>query len=247
MAHLVEERIAGPHHDPVLVVPETTRLADGTEVRGPRHAGLTPEVERDRCRPQRVLIVDDQELVQVGLRTVLDRQPWVAGCLTAGSAETAWDIARRHHPQLVLVSMSLTGQSGLEVCRRLKERMPHVKVVLRSGEGRVSASLANSCGAVGFVSKHLPAAGIVATLRRVADGARVFPPESHHEVAVPLSKREMDVLKHLALGLSNPEVAARLHLSRHTVKQHTSVVYRKLGVRNRAQAASRAHELGLVA
>ena len=59
--------------------------------------------------------------------------------------------------------------------------------------------------------------------------------------------RELDVLQHLASGLSNPEVAASLNLSRHTVKQHTSAVYRKLGVRNRAQAASRAQELGLVA
>ncbi|MEU5060162.1 MULTISPECIES: LuxR C-terminal-related transcriptional regulator [unclassified Streptomyces] len=99
--------------------------------------------------------------------------------------------------------------------------MPYVKVVLLSGEGRMSAALAS------------------------AHGARVFP-KDERPAAMRLSKRELDVLQHLVLGLSNPEVAAVLNLSRHTVKQHTAAVCRKLGVRNRAQAASRAQELGLV-
>lgn len=201
----------------------------------------------DACRPQRILIIDELEVVQAGLRAVLTNEPWVAACLVAGTANVAWDVARRNHPQVVLVSMSVGGQSGLDVCRHFREHMPHVKVMLMSGEGRVSATLASAHGAVGFLPKQLPAAGIVAAVRRVAEGARVFPAEPERAAVVQLSKREMDVLQHLALGLSNPEVAASLNLSRHTVKQHTSVVYRKLGVRNRAQAASRAQELGLVA
>jgi two-component system response regulator DesR len=80
----------------------------------------------------------------------------------------------------------------------------------------------------------------------VAEGARVFPKEKAQAGSVHLSKRELDVLQLIVAGMTNPEVAALLNLSRHTVKQHSSVVYRKLGVRNRAQAASRAQELGLV-
>ncbi|MEU7302767.1 response regulator transcription factor [Streptomyces sp. NPDC007189] len=207
--------------------------------------GRVRPVLEDRCQMQRVLVAEEHELVLAGLRAVLLSQPWVASCLAADSQEAAWQVARRHHPQLVLVSTSLGGRSGLDLCRDLRDRMPHVKVVLLSGEGRVSAALASAHGAVASLSKQMPTAAIMAAVKRVAEGARVFP-KDEAPAAVRLSKRELDVLQHLVLGLSNPEVAAVLNLSRHTVKQHTTTVYRKLGVRNRAQAASRAQELGLV-
>jgi len=147
---------------------------------------------------------------------------------------------------LVLVSTSLGGRTGPELCRTLRERMPHVKVILMSGDGQVSAALAVSLGAVAALSKNMTRGALLMAMKRVADGARVFP-KAAASSDVKLSKRELDVLQHLASGLSNPETAATLNLSRHTVKQHTSAVYRKLGVRNRAEAASRAQALGLIA
>jgi DNA-binding NarL/FixJ family response regulator len=114
-----------------------------------------------------------------------------------------------------------------------------------SGEGRVSAALAILHGAVGSLSKQMPRAAIDMALHRIAEGGRVFPKDTGPS-PVQLSPRELDILQHVATGMSNPEVADALNLSRHTVKQHTSAVYRKLGVRNRAQAASRAQELGLL-
>ncbi|GAB7003190.1 hypothetical protein JCM18899A_06610 [Nocardioides sp. AN3] len=199
----------------------------------------------DRCQLQRVLVVDENELVQAGLRSILCEQSWVASCLVARSADVAWHVAQRHHPQLVLVSTSLASRSALELCRSFRDRMPHVRVVLMSGEGRVSAAMALSHGAVGSLSKQMPRQVIASALQRVAEGAKIFPRDSG-PTGAQLSPRELDVLQHLATGLSNPEVADLLNLSRHTVKQHTSAVYRKLGVRNRAQAASRAQELGLL-
>jgi DNA-binding NarL/FixJ family response regulator len=199
----------------------------------------------DRCQLQRVLVVDENELLQAGLRAVLVEQPWVASCLVATSAETAWHVARRHHPQLVLVSTSLGGRSALELCRLFRQRMPHVRVVLLSGEGRVSAAMALQHGAVASLSKQMPRQVLAGALEKVAEGAKIFPKEQAL-THVRLSPRELDVLQHVSSGLSNPEVARLLNLSRHTVKQHTSAVYRKLGVRNRAQAASRAQELGLL-
>jgi two-component system response regulator DesR len=95
------------------------------------------------------------------------------------------------------------------------------------------------------LSKNMTRGALLMAMKRVADGARVFP-KSSMSSDVKLSRRELDVLQHLASGLSNPETAATLNLSRHTVKQHTSAVYRKLGVRNRAEAASRAQALGLI-
>lgn len=202
---------------------------------------LEPE---DPCRPQRVLVVEENDLVQAGLRAVLAEASWVASCLVASEAATAMQVVRRQHPQVVLVSASLGGRSGPQLCRWLKEQMPHIKVVVTAGEGRVPAAFAASLGAVGALSKHMPRGAIVAAVKGVAEGGKVFP-----RVPAPasqLSRRELDVLQHLASGLSNPETAATLNLSRHTVKQHTSGVYRKLGVRNRAEATRRAHELGLL-
>lgn len=199
----------------------------------------------DVCCLQRVLVVDENELVQAGLRSILVDEPWVASCLTAPSAEIAWRVAQRHHPQLVLVSTSLGGRTALELCRAFRERMPHVRVVLMSGEGRISAAMGKLNGAAASLSKQMPRQVIASALLAVAEGAKVFPRDTGSP-AVRLSPRELDILQHLAMGLSNPEVATALSLSRHTVKQHTSAVYRKLGVRNRAQAASRAQALGLI-
>ena len=199
------------------------------------------------CRPQRVLIVDDNELLIAGLRSVLGDKPWIAACLGTSSLVDALEIARRRQPNIILVSTSISGESGLEFCRRAQTAAPLAKVVLMSNQGKVPTSLARAHGAVGFVPQWLPVSAIVSAVKLVAEGARVFPGESVPERTSALSRRELDVLQHLVRGLSNPEVAVLLNLSRHTVKQHTSVVYRKLGVRNRAEAASRARELGLVA
>ena len=198
------------------------------------------------CRPQRVLVVDEHPLLSAGLRALLAGQPWVTSCLVAASVATAWQVAQRRRPQLVLISTSLDGQSGFALCRSLKERMPDIKVVLMSEEAPLSAALARKYGAVASLPKQMPSAAMVDAVKRVAEGGRVFPKDPTPS-ASRLSKRELDVLQHVASGLSNPEVAVRLNLSRWTVKQHTSAVYRKLGVRNRAEAASRAQQLGIIA
>ncbi|MFI7006554.1 response regulator transcription factor [Streptomyces sp. NPDC050145] len=200
----------------------------------------------DGLRPQRVLVVDEHELLSAGLRAVLTDASWVDTCLVASSADTALRVVRRHLPQIVLVSTSLGDWSAPELCRILREQMPHVKVVLMFAEGRVPAAPAAALGAVAALSKRMVPGALVRALRHVAEGGRIFPKALVSAPKVQLSRRELDVLRHLASGLSNPETAATLHLSRHTVKQHTSAVYRKLGVRNRAEAASRAQELGLL-
>lgn len=198
----------------------------------------------DRCQPQRILVVDEHELIQVGLRSVLTEQAWVSACLGASTVNVAWQLARRHHPQIALVSDSLPGTPGLELCRQFRARLPLIKVVLMSGSRPVPVRLATASGAVGSLPKELPTASLISAVRRVADGAQVF----RREPAWPggeLSARELEVIQHLVAGLSNPEMAVVMHLSTWTVKQHTSCIYRKLGVRNRAQAVTRALDLGL--
>lgn len=200
----------------------------------------------DTCCPQRVLIVDESELVQAGMRAVLAKQPWVDSSYSLGSFDQVTEVIQRKKPHILLLSTSVEGVSGLKFCKELRERFPLLKIVLMSNQGCISMSLAQSHGANGFLPLQSPILTINAVLERVAEGKNVFPRGTTSETNVVLSQREKEVLQQIVTGLSNPEVASVLNVSRHTVKQHASELYRKLGVRNRAQAAARAHELGLV-
>ena len=105
---------------------------------------------------------------------------------------------------------------------------------------------ARACGASGFVPKDWPAADIARAVRMVALGMALFEPAPPPLAQLVLTGRERDVLERVAGGATNREIAAELHLSPHTVKEHTSALYRKLEVRNRAEAVQRAQRLGLL-
>jgi two-component system response regulator DesR len=109
----------------------------------------------------------------------------------------------------------------------------------------MSPAAARAAGASGFVSKDLEAREVVAAVRRIGMGRTMFPPKAS-QPAPPLTEREREVLEAIAAGATNREIAARLYLSPHTVKEHTSALYRKLGVRNRAEAVQRAQRVGLL-
>jgi two-component system response regulator DesR len=196
-------------------------------------------------RRLRVLVVDDHEVVHWGFRLLLSEQPWVQRCLAARTRPEAIDIARRYEPHVALVDLFLGAESGAEVCASLREASPVTKVLLISGAGRISPAAAAAAGASGFVPKDWSARDVVRAVRMVAIGMTVFPPESEGP-AMPLSERERDVLGLMASGATNREIAVRLHLSPHTVKEYTSALYRKLKARNRAEAVQRAQRLGFI-
>ena len=197
------------------------------------------------ARPQRVLVVDDHDVVHWGFRLLLSRQPWVARCLSARTGEEACELARRHQPDVALVDLFLAQESGAELCERLRAERPGIGVLLISGSGRISPSAARAVGAAGFVSKDWPSADVIHAVRMVGSGMTVFEPQSERPASV-LSTREHEVLELMARGATNREIGASLHLSPHTVKEHTSAVYRKLDVRNRTEAVRRAHTVGLL-
>jgi two-component system response regulator DesR len=192
----------------------------------------------------RILVIDDHEVVRWGFRLLLGGQPWVERCLGAEDADEALALARRYDPHVALVDLFLGGLSGAEVALRLREAAPRTRVLLLSGAGRISERAARAAGASGFVLKDQPAREICAAVRAVAGGGTAFAPVAE-AAGERLTTREREVLELLAEGATNREIAGRLLLSPHTVKEHTSALYRKLGVRNRAEAAKRAHELGL--
>jgi DNA-binding NarL/FixJ family response regulator len=193
----------------------------------------------------RVLVVDAHEVVHWGFRLMLSQQPWVERCVSATTGDEALALASRYRPHVALVDLFIGEESGAEICERLREAEPSTRVLLFSGAGEISPHAARAAGAAGFAYKDWSARKIASAVRAVGLGQSVF---EHHEppAALGLSERERTVLELMASGSTNPEIAAELHLSKHTVKEHTSSVYRKLGVRNRTEAVQRAQRLGLV-
>jgi DNA-binding NarL/FixJ family response regulator len=195
-------------------------------------------------RRLRVVVVDDHDVVQWGFRLLLDRQSWVERCLAASDGAEAVEICRRLHPEVALVDMLLGTESGAEVCEEIRAVSPGTRVLLISGAGVISPFVARSAGASGFISKDWSAVDVVKAVRMVSLGTEVFADPA--ALDSPLSEREQEVLSLIATGSTNKEIAARLHLSPHTVKEHTSAIYRKLGVRNRAEATRQAQRLRIL-
>lgn len=194
----------------------------------------------------RVLIVDDHDVVQWGFRLLLERQPWVETCLAARTGADAVAEAERTKPHVALVDLFLGGESGAEVCEELRAASPSTRLLLISGAGTISPAAAKAAGAAGFVSKDWGAPDVVKAVRMVGLGMDVFEPDGA-AAGAPLSEREREVVGLISAGATNREIAERLFLSPHTVKEYTSGIYRKLGVRNRAEAVQRAQRLGLIA
>ena len=192
-----------------------------------------------------VLVVDDHDVVHWGFRLMLTQQPWVERCLSAHTGREALALASRYRPHVALVDLFIGEESGAEICEQLRAAEPKTRVLLFSGAGEISPHAARAAGASGFAYKDWPARRIASAVLTVGLGDTVFERQDRTG-ALGLSDRERDVLELMSSGSTNPEIAGALHLSKHTVKEHTSAVYRKLGVRNRTEAVQRAQRLGLL-
>ena len=200
--------------------------------------------EQQPERRLRVLVVDDHDVVHWGFRLMLGQLPWVERCLGARTGPEALAVCRRYEPHVALVDLFLGGESGPEICERLRSEAPAPRVLLMSGAGGISARAARAAGAAGFISKDCPASEVARIVRMVGDGQEVFREQSRPDLPT-LTEREREILALIAIGATNREIAAELHLSPHTVKEHTSSLYRKLGARNRADAVQRAQRFGI--
>jgi DNA-binding NarL/FixJ family response regulator len=194
----------------------------------------------------RVLVVDDHDVVHWGLRALLGAQPWVERCLAAHDGTEAVALAERYRPHVALIDLFMGSESGAEICARVRAVCPPARMLFISGAGRISGAAARAAGASGFISKDWVADDVAQAIQLVASGGTVFQQETT-EPPGGLSVREREVLALIATGATNAEIAARLFLSPHTVKEHISTLYRKLGVRNRAQAVQQGQRIGLTA
>jgi DNA-binding NarL/FixJ family response regulator len=200
---------------------------------------------RSGSKPLRVLCVDVHDVVHWGLRTLLTAESWVERYLAAVSPDEAIDLTRRYEPHVALIDLVLGRDSGSELCKTLRTESPGTHVVLMSGPGRISAQAARRVGASGVIPKNWPIHDIAAAARIAGLGLTLFAPEARRPTGL-LSPRETQVLDLIALGATNREIAEELYLSHHTVKDHTSALYRKIRARNRAEAIQKAQLMGLL-
>jgi DNA-binding NarL/FixJ family response regulator len=193
-----------------------------------------------------VLLVDNRDIVHIGLRVVLRRQPWVTRVLSARRGADAELIASRHAPRVALVDLFVGEEWGTEICGAIRDRSPDVRVLLTSSSGSLTQHAARAAGASGFVAKDCPVPQLLAAIRAVAEGRQQF--VWRPEVARgSLTVRQQQILHLMAEGATNGAIADSLGLSLDTIKHHATLIYRRLDVRNRAGAVHVGQRLGLLA
>jgi DNA-binding NarL/FixJ family response regulator len=215
----------------------------------------------------RVLLVDDQALFREALATLLDVRTDIAVVGEAGNGDEALRAAAELRPDVVLMDLRMPVLDGIAATRRLRIEQPAVRVIALTTfdeDDEVFAAL--RAGAVGYLLKDVSSARLVEAILAAARDESVLQPSVAAKVVarfaqlpvdsapqpqpqplvVPLSERELDVIRLLADGRSNREIAATLFLAEGTVKNHVTNVLAKLGARDRTQAALRARELGLL-
>jgi DNA-binding NarL/FixJ family response regulator len=213
-----------------------------------------------------VLIADDQALVRVGLRKILEAEPETTVVGEAGDGEDAVAEARRLRPDVVLMDIRMPVLDGIEATRRIVAAEPGTRVLMLTTFGLDNYVYdALRAGASGFMLKDAPPEEIAAAVRIVASGEALLAPTvtravieefARHAPATPpetplavteLTPREQEVLDLLVRGLSNPEICERLVISEATAKTHVARILQKLDLRDRVQAVIYAYETGLVA
>ena len=201
----------------------------------------------------RLLVVDDHEVVRLGLKTLLEDEPDLEIVAEAGSAEEALAMVERHLPDVVIMDVRLPGRSGLEACREIRKRFSEVQVVmLTSSANDEFVSQALRAGASGYVLKQVGGDELTRAVRAAARGETALDPQTAARVVSrlrqleaeaelgafrDLSPREMDVLALLARGKSNKEIGGALNLTEITVRNYVSTILEKLNMNNRIELA----------
>jgi NarL family two-component system response regulator LiaR len=204
----------------------------------------------------RVLITDDHGVVRQGLRMFLSLDPDIEVVGEAENGQEALAMARELEPDVVLMDLLMPVMDGIEATRAIRSELPEVEVMaLTSVLGDASVTGAIKAGAIGYLLKDTEAEELHRAIRGAAEGKvqlapqaaarlvrEVRPPESPEE----LTERESEVLKLVARGKANKQIASDLFVEEKTVKTHVSSILRKLGVQSRTQAALHAVRTGLV-
>jgi len=210
---------------------------------------------------QRILLVDDHEVVRLGLKALLERHPQFDIVGEASSAREALELVANNHPDVVVMDIRLPGTSGIEACEEITSRFPETRVLMLTSyaEDEMLFS-AIRAGASGYVLKQIDSEELVRALEAVARGEALLDPavtqrvfqevrravkEEEASAFAHLSQQEKHVLLLVSEGKTNREIAKALFLGEGTVRNYVSSILSKLGVSNRAEAAAYAVEHNL--
>jgi DNA-binding NarL/FixJ family response regulator len=208
--------------------------------------------------PLRIAVADDHRLVLAGIRRAFERAPDMEIVAEAMNGEHLLALVEETAPDVVLLDLRMPGGDGLWTLGELRRRNADITViVLSASENPAHIEQALAMGAASYVSKTINPLDLPSTVRQVIEGtvhhrgvaAAAAPAETAQRAAATpagLSERELDILRLVAEGLSNQEIASRLYVTGQTVKFHLSNIYRKLGVGNRTEASRFAFRAGVV-
>jgi DNA-binding NarL/FixJ family response regulator len=210
---------------------------------------------------QRILLVDDHEVVRLGLRALLERHSQFEVVAEAGTARDAIEQVEQYSPDVVVMDIRLPGGSGIEACEEISEKYPNTKVIMLTSyaEDEMLFS-AIRAGASGYVLKQIEGEGLVRAIEAVGRGEALLDPavtqrifqevrkaakEEEASAFAALTQQEKHVLMLVSEGKTNREIAKALFLGEGTVRNYVSSILSKLGVSNRAEAAAYAVEHNL--
>jgi len=199
-----------------------------------------------------VLVVDDHPVVRAGLRAMIDAQPDMETVAEAGNGEQAVDLFRRHQPAITLMDLRMPGMGGVAAIERLHESVPDACIlVLTTYDGDEDIYRALHAGARAYLLKDMPREELLQTIRAVHAGAHRLPPEVAARLAErmhqsELTSREIEIVEHIAGGLSNKQIGAALGIGEATVKTHVNNILGKLGANDRTHAVTVALRRGFI-
>ncbi|MGQ9467744.1 MAG: response regulator [Anaerolineae bacterium] len=202
----------------------------------------------------RILIVDDHEVVRLGLRALLDRHPDFTVVDEAGTAREALQKALLHRPDVIVMDIRLPGRSGIDACRDIVSQLPDTRVIMLTSYAEDELLFdAIEAGACGYVLKQIGSDDLIRAIEAVGRGEALLDPSVTRQVLdrvreaarkdeaaafAELTEQELRILSLIAKGKTNREIARALYLGEGTVRNYVSSILSKLGVTNRAEAAA---------
>lgn len=205
-------------------------------------------------RRQRILLVDDHEVVRLGLKALIERHPDMEVVAEAASATEAVAKCEAFKPDVAVMDIRLTGTSGIDACREISEKLPEIKVIMLTSYAEDEMLFAAiRAGAAGYVLKQAGGQDVIRAIETVGQGKALLDPaltervfvevrraarEQENSAFIQLTEQERRVLALVADGKTNREIAQDLHLGEGTVRNYVSNILSKLGVSNRAEAAA---------
>jgi DNA-binding NarL/FixJ family response regulator len=200
----------------------------------------------------RILCVDDHPLLREGIATVINNQPDMVMAAEASNSREAIEQFRKHRPDVTLMDLRLPDLNGIDTMIAILAEFPHSRIViLTTFEGDVEIQRALQAGARAYMLKNMPPKEMVETIRQIHSGHKRIPPEimthlAEHYNDEALTTREVEVLRHIAGGNRNRDIAEKLFISEETVKVHIKHVMEKLGASDRTQAVAIGVRRGII-